>query len=88
MNVETIEFINDLERRVAFASVKIGEVLINGVTIWRSPQGRLRVFFPSFRRAAGYDDVITLSPDLRAEVEAEIIATYRDKSDAQKTPKL
>lgn len=87
MNVERIEFINDLERRVAFASVKIGDVLINGVAVWRSPQGRLRVFFPSFRRTVGCEDVISIPPDLRAEVEAEVISAYKAKSDAQKQEK-
>jgi DNA-binding cell septation regulator SpoVG len=87
MNVERIEITNDLEKRVAFASVKIGEVVINGVTVWRSPQGRLRVFFPSFRRTVGYDDVVSLAPDLRADVEAEVIAAYKAQSDAQKKEK-
>lgn len=77
MNVQKIEFISDLEKRVAFASVQIGEVTVNGLAVWRSGNGRLRVFFPSYRRSCGYDEAISLSPDLRTEVEAEVITAYK-----------
>ena len=88
MNVERIEFVRDLEKRVAFASVKIGDVSISGVAIWRSGNGRLRVFFPSYRRDRGYDDAISLPPDLRTEVEAEVITAYKlAKSEAQEREK-
>lgn len=88
MNVEKIEFISDLEKRVAFASVKIGDVSIRGIAIWRSANGRLRVFFPSYRTGRGYDDAISLPPDLRTEVEAEVITVYKlAKSQAQKRGK-
>jgi hypothetical protein len=77
MSVEKIEFITDLEKRVALATVRIGEVVIRGVTVWRSSNGKLRVYFPNYRRSLGYDEAISLSPDLRAEVEADVIAAYK-----------
>jgi len=84
VSVEKIEFITDMEKRVAFATVRVGEVVIRGVTIWKSPQGRLRVYFPNYRRSLGYDEVISLPPDLRTAVEAEVIAAYKvAKADAQ-----
>jgi hypothetical protein len=63
-------------------------VSIRGVAIWKSGNGRLRVFFPSYRTGRGYDDAILLPPDLRAEVEAEVITAYKfAKSEAQKREK-
>jgi DNA-binding cell septation regulator SpoVG len=88
MQVEQIEFISDLEKRVAFATVNIGAVSIRGITVWRAGNGRLRVFLPSFRKAYRYADVISISPDLREELDAEVIAAYKvAKSEAQKNEK-
>jgi hypothetical protein len=51
--------------------------------LWRTPAGRLRVYFPSYRRSAGFDEAIELSPELRAELEADVIAAYKSaKSEA------
>lgn len=84
MKVEKIELDTELEKRVGLATVRIGEVIVRGITIWRTPTGRLRVYSPSYRRSAGFDEAIELSPELRAELEADVIAAYRSaKSEAQ-----
>ncbi len=75
--VETISLAADLDRRVALATVRIGEVLIRGVAVWRSRHGALRVYWPSYRLGAGYDEAIYLPEELRAEVEADVIAAYK-----------
>jgi hypothetical protein len=83
MQVQRIELDTELEKRVGFATVKIGEVSIRGVTVWRTPAGRLRVYFPSYRRSAGFREAIELSPELRAELEADVISAYKSaKSEA------
>jgi DNA-binding cell septation regulator SpoVG len=79
--VENVTLGVDWERRVALASVRIGEVLIKGVAVWRGRNGHLRVFWPSYKfsEAPGfYTDAIELPPELRADVEAAIIAAYKD----------
>jgi len=75
--VENIRLAVDVDRRVALADVRIGEVLIHGVAIWRSRHGKLRVFFPSYRNGAFYDEAIILNEELRAETEADVIASYK-----------
>ncbi len=84
MQVEKMVLDTELEKRVGLATVKIGEVIVRGITVWRTPAGRLRVYFPSYRRSAGFDEAIELSPELRAELEADVIAAYKSaKSEAQ-----
>ena len=83
--VEHIQLGVDLDKRVALASVRIGEVLIHGAAIWRSRHGKLRVYFPSYKVSYGYSEAIELSADLRSEVEADVISRY--KSEKQKAKK-
>ena len=84
MQVEKIELNTELEKRVGLATVRIGEVIIRGITVWRTPTGRLRVYSPSYRRSAGFDEAIELSPELRAELEASVIVAYKSaKLEAQ-----
>ena len=83
--VEHIQLGVDLDKRVALASVRIGEVLIHGAAIWRSRHGKLRVYFPSYKVSYGYSEAIELSPELRSEIEADVISRY--KSEKQKDKK-
>jgi hypothetical protein len=76
--VETISLAQEIERRVAYASVRLGDVLIRGIAVWRSPKGHLRVYFPSYRLGAGFDDAIRLPEDLQTEVEAGVISAYKE----------
>ena len=83
--VESLRLADELEKRVALASVRIGDVLIHGVTVWQSGRGRIRVYFPSFRKGYRWDEAIELSQDLRREIEADVISRY--KSEKQKAKK-
>jgi DNA-binding cell septation regulator SpoVG len=78
--VKNVTLATELDKRVAFAEVVIGEIAIKGITVWRSSNGRLSVYFPSFRTAhRTFDDCVAVPPELRSEVEAEVIAAYRTK---------
>ena len=83
--VESLRLADELEKRVALASVRIGEVLIHGVTVWQSGRGRIRVYFPSYKQGFRWDEAIELSQDLRSEIEADVISRY--KSEKQKAKK-
>ncbi len=83
--VEHIQLGVDLDKRVALASVRIGEVLIHWAAIWRSRHGKLRVYFPSYNVSYGYSEAIELSPELRSEIEADVISRY--KTEKQKAKK-
>ena len=83
--VESLRLADELEKRVALASVRIGDVLIHGVTVWQSGRGRIRVYFPSYKQGFRWDEAIELSQDLRSEIEADVISRY--KSEKQKAKK-
>jgi hypothetical protein len=84
-HVETISLSDDLDKRIALATVRLVEVLIRGVAVWRSRHGKLRVYFPSYRLGAGWDEAIYLPEELRTEVEADVIAAYKNaKAEAKK----
>ena len=76
--VEHIRLADELEKRVALASVRLGEVLIHGVTVWQSGRGRIRVYFPSYKAGYRWDEAIELPQELRSEVEADVIAAYKE----------
>jgi len=81
--VESIDLVEHLEKRVALASVRVRDVHINGVAVWRSGSGKLCVFFPSYKRSTGWRDAIEVPEDLRTEIEADVIAAYKDAKAAQ-----
>jgi hypothetical protein len=70
--VEHIALAQEMEHRIAFATVCIGDVTIRGVAVWRSRNGRLRVYFPSYRLGSGWDEAISLPDELRTEIEADV----------------
>jgi len=52
---------------------------VRGITIWRAGNGKLSVFFPSNSTAYHmFEDSVSLPPELRSEIEAEVIAAYRE----------
>jgi hypothetical protein len=77
-HVENIRLAPEMEKEVAMATVRIGDVLIRGVRVWKSPQGKLRVFFPGHKLGPAWEDTIDLSSEVRSEVEADVIAAYKD----------
>jgi hypothetical protein len=85
--VESISFTADQEKRVALANVRIGCTLIRGIAIWRSGNGRLRVYLPSYRLGRIFDEAVQLPDDLRTDVEAAVIAAFKEaKAEAEKDP--
>lgn len=80
--VETISLAADMDKRVALATVRLGDVLVRGVAVWRSRQGKLRVYFPSYKLGAGWDEAIYLPEELRTDVEADVIAAYKQAKTA------
>lgn len=84
--VETIELTQDMERRAALATVRLGDVVVRGVAVWRGGNGHLRVYFPGYKHGAFYTDAILLSEDMRTQVEADVISAYKAaKSEAEKS---
>lgn len=75
--VEHISLAQEMEHRIALATIRIGDVTIRGVAVWRSRNGRLRVYFPSYRLDSGWDEAISLPDELRTEIEADIISAYK-----------
>lgn len=83
--VEHIDLAQDLDKRIAWASARIGEVLVCGIAIWRGGNGRLRVFFPSCKVGPGWVDAVELPAELRAQIEADVISAFKEaKAAAQK----
>lgn len=80
VKIERINLASDWDRRVALASVRIGQVVIHGIAIWRNPHnGHLRVYLPRYSAAPyGYSDAVELQPELRSEIETEVLAAYRE----------
>ena len=83
--VESLRLADELEKRVALASVRVGDVLIHGVTVWQSGRGRIRVYFPSWKAGYRWEEAIELPNELRSEIETDVISRY--KSEKQKAKK-
>jgi hypothetical protein len=75
--VSAIMLAQDIERRVAFATMRLGEIAISGFAVWRSRNGRLSVLFPRYPLGKMWVDVIEVPPELRAQIEADIISAYK-----------
>jgi len=87
-SIEHVNLAADIDRRVALVTLKIADICIHGVAIWRSRHGRLRVHFPSYNAGWSWEEAIELPPELRSEVEAEVIAAYKTaKAQAKKEEK-
>jgi DNA-binding cell septation regulator SpoVG len=78
--VERITLASELDKKVACAEIKVGDIIIRGVHVWRSGNGRLRVFFPSYHVVGPvWQDSVVVSAEVRSEIEAELIAAYREQ---------
>ena len=75
--LKSIKLATELDKKVAFAEVRVGNVAVKGITVWRSPNGKLSVFFPSQRIANYWEDTIELPAETRTDIETEVIAAYR-----------
>lgn len=84
---EMTKLVEETPKRVATVSVTIGSVTVHGVIVWRGKNGHLRVFWPEHKSPAGFNiwlETVELAPDLREQIEASVIAAYKD---ARKTGK-
>lgn len=86
--VESISLTDELDKRVALATVRLGEVQIRGIAVWRSRNGKLSVFFPSYKLGSVWADAIDVPEDLRSEIEADVIAAYKNAKSAAKKENL
>ena len=77
--LQRITLATELDKKVAFADVRVGEVTIRGIAVWRSGNGKLRVFFPSQKITHFWEETVDLSAEVRSEIEAELIAAYREQ---------
>ena len=83
--VEKILLREEMERRVAEATIQVGDVRIGGITVWRSANGHVRVYWPKHWSGPGRSETIDLPPELRAEIETEVITAYKEaKVEAKK----
>lgn len=87
--VERITLAPELDKKVASAEIKVGDITVRGVHIWRSGNGRLRVFFPGYHVVGhAFEDSVVVPAEVRSEIEAEVIAAYREqKKEADRTTK-
>jgi hypothetical protein len=77
--VESVDLVRDMDKRVAIATVRLGDVLVRGIVIWRSGNGHLQVFFPGYKQGERfYADAIQVSEDMRTQVEADVISAYKN----------
>ena len=78
--VQGVTTSKQLDKKVAWAEVKVGDILIRGIHVWRSGNGRLRVHFPSYCVADRiWIDTVVVPDEIRSEIEAEVIAAYREQ---------
>jgi hypothetical protein len=80
--VEHIALAQEVDHRVALATVRLSDVVIRGIAVWRNRHGKLRVYFPSYKLGAGWEDAIAVPAELRAQVEADVISAYKAAKDA------
>ena len=83
--VESISLVDDLEKRVALATIHIGDIQLRGIAVWRSGNGQLRVHFPGYRLGSNWDDAICVPDELRSQIEADVITAYKEAKAGAKT---
>src|SRR5215472_2582521 len=78
--VERITLAAERDKKVGFADIKIGDIQVRGLAIWRAGNGKLSVFFPSSMTPnRTWEDTVVVPVELRSEIEAEVIAAYKAK---------
>jgi len=82
--VEDIRLAQEIDQHVAHATIKIGDIQIRGVKIWRTKNGRLYTHWPSFKEGYRWEDVIEMPADLRADIEADVISAYKVRKKEEK----
>ncbi len=77
--VENLWMAEEIDQHVAHATIKLGDFKIKGLKIWSTWKGSLYVHWPSYKSAWGWKEVVEISPEQRSDVEADVIASYRDR---------
>jgi len=77
--LSSITLATEVDKKVGSAEIKIGDARIGGITVWRGLNGKLRVFFPSQKVGYGWAETLSLPAEMRTEIEAEVIAAYRER---------
>ena len=77
--VESLVLTQEIPQHVAHVTVKVGNITVNGLKIWRAKNGRIYVHWPSFKQGFSWEDVVKLDPDLRSDIEADVISAYKDE---------
>lgn len=78
VKIESVQLAAELDRRVALATVRLDDLLVSGISVWRSANGRLGVYWPRYWNGAGQAEAISLPAELRSEIEAEVILAYKE----------
>jgi hypothetical protein len=69
----------ETEQVVATAEIRVGDIGIRDMNVCRSSSGKLSVFFPGRQTFAGWKNSIALPAPVRSEIEAELVAAYREE---------
>jgi len=77
--VETLKMAEEIDQHVAHATIRLGEIKISGLKIWSTRKGRLYVHWPSYWAVWRWIEVVEVSPEQRSDIEADVIACFRDK---------
>lgn len=79
----------DRDKLVAVADIKVGDIGVRGLKIWKSAKGKLSVFLPSHKLGEYWEEYVSFPTELRAEVVAKVISAYNQatsKNDAKESP--
>ena len=77
--VESLVLTQEIPQHVAHVSIRIGDLKISGLKIWRAKNGRIYLHWPSFKSDWRWLEVVELDPDLRSDIEADVISAYKDE---------
>lgn len=77
IQVERIIPATDRDKVVAVADIKVGDVGVRGLKIWKSATGKLSVFFPSHKLGEYWEEYVSFPKELHAEVVAKVISAYK-----------
>jgi hypothetical protein len=76
IHVERIILEKDRDKIVAVADIKVGDVAVRGLKIWKSAKGKLSVFFPSHKMGEYWEEYVSFPKELHDEVVAKVISAY------------
>jgi hypothetical protein len=92
IEVESLVLAPDLDRKVAEATVRVGDFRINQIALWRAGNGTLHVYLPSWRwhRSGGqltpheFRGIVEVPEDLKKQIEAAVKAAYNARKEQQR----